>query len=134
MSDLAVFALSRKRAELAGEIIAREAVLDQLRVDLAHLDAAIRIMCPDAEPELIRPKKPSRKGCDWFGRGELARAVLDVLRGTDLRSCPILERGRRRVPRELVGNFGPGKRVYSLARRSRTRTGRGGVAQRWRRP
>ena len=42
-----------------------------------HLDAAIRIMCPDAEPELIRPKKP---GCDWFGRGELARAVLDVLR------------------------------------------------------
>ena len=68
MSDLAVAALSRKRAELAGEIIDRAAALDQLRADLVHLDAAIRIMCPDAEPELIRPRKPSRKGCDWFGR------------------------------------------------------------------
>jgi hypothetical protein len=48
---------------------------------LVHLDAAIRIMNPDAKPELIRQRKPSRKGCDWFGRGELARAVLDVLRG-----------------------------------------------------
>ena len=66
--DLAVAALSRKRAELAGEIIARAAALDQLRADLAHLDAAIRIMCPDAEPEPTRPRKPSRKGCDWFGR------------------------------------------------------------------
>ena len=80
MTDLAISALSRKRAELAGEIIARAAALDQLRADLAHLDAAIRIMCPDAEPELIRPKKPSRKGCDWFGRQELPRLVLAALR------------------------------------------------------
>jgi hypothetical protein len=47
---------------------------------LVHLDAAIRIMCPEAEPELIKPKRPSRKGCDWFGRGELGRLVLDALR------------------------------------------------------
>ena len=60
---IAISALARKRAELAGEIIAREAALDQLRADLVHLDAAIRIMCPEAEPELIRPRKPSRKGC-----------------------------------------------------------------------
>jgi hypothetical protein len=32
------------------------------RADLAHLDAAIRIMCPEARPELIQPKKPSHKG------------------------------------------------------------------------
>ena len=69
-------ALSRKRAELAGQIIARAGALDQLRADLAHLVAAIRIMYPDAEPELIRAKKPSRKGCDWFGRQELPRLVL----------------------------------------------------------
>ena len=37
-------------------------------------------MCPEAQPELIRPKRPSRKGCDWFGRGELGRLVLDALR------------------------------------------------------
>ena len=45
MTDFATAALSRKRAELAGDIIAREATLDQLRADLAHIDAAIR-MCP----------------------------------------------------------------------------------------
>ena len=50
--DLAMAGLIRKRAELAGEIIARVTALDQLRADLVHLDAAIRIMCPDAEPEL----------------------------------------------------------------------------------
>ena len=84
--DIAISALSRKRAELAGEIIARSAALDQLRADLAHLDAAIRIMCPDAEPELIQPKKPSRKGCDWFGRQELPRLILATLRAEQLLS------------------------------------------------
>jgi hypothetical protein len=80
MTDLAVAALSRKRAELAGEVEAKLTEVDRLRVDLAHLDAAIRIMCPDAEPELIKPRRPSRRGCDWFGRGELGRLVLDALR------------------------------------------------------
>jgi hypothetical protein len=80
MTDLALAALSRKRAELAGEIEARLAEADRLRADLVHLDAAIRILCPEAEPELIRPKRPSRRGCDWFGRGELGRLVLDALR------------------------------------------------------
>jgi hypothetical protein len=45
-----------------------------------HLDAAIRILCPEAEPELIRPRRPSRKGCDWFGRQELPRLIVDLLR------------------------------------------------------
>ncbi len=73
-------ALIRNRAELAGEIEAQDATLAQFRADLMHLDAAIRIMSPGTDPEAIRPKKPSRKGCDGFGRGELARMVLDVLR------------------------------------------------------
>ena len=55
-------ALIHKRAELAGEIEARAAALDQLRADLVHLDAAIRIKCPEAEPELIRPKKTQPQG------------------------------------------------------------------------
>jgi hypothetical protein len=78
-----ISALSRKRAELAGEVEALAARCDQLRADLAHLDAAARIMCPDAEPELIRPKKPSRKGCDWFGRQELPRVILGSLRASE---------------------------------------------------
>ena len=48
--DIATAALIRKRAELAGEVEALDARLAQLRADLVHLDAAIRIMCPDAEP------------------------------------------------------------------------------------
>ena len=42
--------------------------------------AAIRITSPNTDPEAIRPNMPRRKGCDWFGRGELARMVFDVLR------------------------------------------------------
>ena len=90
---------------LAGEIEARAAALDQLRADLAHLDAAIRIMCPDAEPELIRPRKPSRKGCDWFGRQELPRLVLVALgaagspcRAPRLRSSVMARRACRWMP------------------------------------
>jgi hypothetical protein len=78
-----VFGLIANRAELAGEIIAREAKRDQLRADLAHPDAAIRIMCPHAEPELIRPSKPGRKGRDRFGRQELPRLVLEALRAAE---------------------------------------------------
>jgi hypothetical protein len=40
-------------------------------------------MRPDAEPELIRPRKPSRKGCDWFGRQELPRLILERLRAAE---------------------------------------------------
>ena len=81
--DIATAALIRKRAELAGEAEALDARLAQLRADLAHLDAAIRLMCPDAEPELIRPRKPSKKGCDWFGRQELTRLLLGQLRDAE---------------------------------------------------
>src|SRR3954469_12374478 len=79
-------------ATLAGEIEALDARLGQLRADLVHLDAAIRIKCPDAEPELIRPRKPSRKRCDWFGRQELLRLALERMREAErplscLHSC-----------------------------------------------
>jgi hypothetical protein len=80
MTDLAVAALVRKRAELAGEIEHAQDRIAELRATLVHLDATIRLLCPDAEPELVKPKKPGRKDCDWFGRGELGRLALDVLR------------------------------------------------------
>ena len=111
MSDLATAALIRKRAELAGEIEARATALDQLRVDLAHLDAAIRIMCPDAEPELIRPRSPaaraaiglgdrSCRGSCWSGLRaaeqplscvEIARAVM-ARKGLDAADRTALQR------------------------------------------
>ena len=43
MTDLAVSALIRKRAELAGEQEQLRERLDALRQDLVHLDATIRL-------------------------------------------------------------------------------------------
>ena len=80
VADLAVSALVRRDAELAHEIEALEARLDQVRADLAHLHAAIRILDPDADPAAVWPKRPSRRGCAWFGHGELGRLMLDALR------------------------------------------------------
>src|SRR3954452_21276150 len=79
-TNLSLLAIIRKRADIAGEVEALSARCHQLRVNLVHLDAAIRIMDPDAEPELIRPRKPSRRGCDWFGRQELLRLALEGVR------------------------------------------------------
>ena len=79
-TDLAVAALVRKCAELAGEIEAALARVARQRAELVHLDAVIRLLDPTAEPEAIRPKVPRNNGCDWFGRGELARMAFDALR------------------------------------------------------
>lgn len=81
--ELAMAALRRKRAELAGEANALAARLTQMRADLSHLDAAMRIIDPTCEPETIKAKRHGRRGCDWFGRGELGRLILAVLRDAD---------------------------------------------------
>jgi hypothetical protein len=61
---LATAALCCKRAELVGEIEALNARLGQLCADPVRRNAAIRILCPDAEPELTRQKalSPPRPG------------------------------------------------------------------------
>ncbi len=80
MTDPAVAALARKRAELDGEVIALSQRIERLRADLAHLDAALLIMDPSADPDAIRPKRPPGKGGGWFGRGDLQRLALDAIR------------------------------------------------------
>jgi hypothetical protein len=49
-------ALVSRRAELTGEIEGLECQDDQLRADLLHIEAAIRIFAPDYRPNEIRPK------------------------------------------------------------------------------
>jgi hypothetical protein len=121
MTDLAVSALVRRHAELAGEIEALEARIDQLRADLVHLHAAIRIRDPDANPAAIKPKRPNRRGCPWFGHGEVGRLMLDALREAvePLTSAGaarrIMERrgldpGGRVAPRRMEGMVGPALR------------------------
>ena len=71
--------LIEKRAELAGDIRLAEERLEQLRSDILHLDATIRIMDPAYQVDAIVPKvrRPRR---EWFGNGELLRLILETLR------------------------------------------------------
>jgi len=71
--------LIEKRAELAGEIRLLEERLEQLRSNILHVDATIRIVDPAYQVDAIVPKvrRPRR---DWFGRGELLRSILETLR------------------------------------------------------
>jgi hypothetical protein len=121
MTDLAVAALVRRHAELAGEIEAAEAQLDQMRADLIHLHAAIRIMDPSADPATGRPKRPNRQGCPWFGHGELGRLMVDALREAEgpLTSSGVARRvmerrgldpGDRLALRRMEGMVGPALR------------------------
>lgn len=74
--------LVRKRAELAGEIEALHKRMSQMIADLSNLDATILLFDPDYEIEGIKPKQ-FRPPDDWSKRGEMARAVLAVLRRAD---------------------------------------------------
>lgn len=79
MTDYALEALKKKRAEMTGEIALCHARLQQLSEDLEHLDATLRLFAPDFVVESILPKvfTPPKS---WSKRGEMSRAVLSILR------------------------------------------------------
>ena len=79
MTDYALEALKRKRAEITGEIARCHASLSKLSDDLEHIDATIRLFAPDFVAESILPKvfTPPKS---WSKRGEMSRAVLSILR------------------------------------------------------
>lgn len=79
MTDLAVEALKRKRAEMTGEIARCHARLQELSDSLEHLDATLRLFAPDFVAESVLPKvfMPPKS---WSKRGEMSRAVLSILR------------------------------------------------------
>lgn len=79
MTDYALDALKRKRAEMTGEIARCHARLQELSENLKHLDATLRLFAPDFVAESILPKVfvPPKS---WSKRGEMSRAVLSILR------------------------------------------------------
>ena len=79
MTDYALDALKRKRAEMTGEIALCHARLQKLSEDLEHLDATLRLFAPDFVVESIKPKVfvPPKS---WSKRGEMSRVVLSILR------------------------------------------------------
>jgi hypothetical protein len=74
-----VSALRDKRSELAGLVIQLEKQLGQHRVNLAHIDATMRLFDPDIQPEAVRANQPRGRN-EWFRPGECRRLIYDVLR------------------------------------------------------
>ena len=75
----AISALRDRRASVAGEITVTEKRLAYLRDSLAHIDGALRLFEPGADPEAIPDKRPYRR-VKLFGQGELNRLILGVMR------------------------------------------------------
>lgn len=90
--DPVLSGLLARRAELYGEAVTIRSRLQQLDVDLVHLDAVIRQFDPDYNPASVRPKRPTSG--DVARRGERSRLLLDVLReaGKALGTAEVMRR------------------------------------------
>ena len=73
--------LTRKRAEIAGQIEHTQDALHKLVVNLDAIDAAIRIFDPQADIGAIHPKQYPPRHAAF--RGEMMRHVLGCLRLAD---------------------------------------------------
>ena len=72
-----ITALVRKRAELSGELSEIDRQRRSVRSRIAHVDEALKLFGYGGDPKAI----PAVRRRQWmFRRGELSRAVYDVLR------------------------------------------------------
>ena len=77
---IALAALVRKRAELAGRVEHAYAGLERMLADLAGLDTTLRLFDPDIRLDAIKPRDV-RLPYGWAKPNHIAtRAVLNVLR------------------------------------------------------
>ena len=74
-----ITALSKKRAELSGDIERTQHQLQDMIRDLEHLDRTLLLFDPSYEVASIRPKA-FRPPADWSKRGEMTRVILGILR------------------------------------------------------
>jgi hypothetical protein len=79
MTTYTLTELFDKRAELAGEILQAEKRARELRADLVHVEATIRILRPGIELPKVVPKRVEYRP-RHFKRGELTRLCLDYIR------------------------------------------------------
>jgi hypothetical protein len=73
-------ALVAKRAEIVFEITEAEKRIDQLRAELVHLDAVLRMFRPDFKTEglPIRHRRPTKS--PYFAHGEPTKRIFDAFR------------------------------------------------------
>lgn len=74
-----ITALSKKRAELSGDIERTQRELQDVIRDLVHLDRTLLLFDPSYEIASIKPKA-FRPPADWSKRGEMTRLILGILR------------------------------------------------------
>src|SRR5688572_21490161 len=99
--------LVKKRAAVAGEMLAMQERLGKLAKDLETLDAALKLVAPDLDIPAIAPKmvKPPE---DWSKRGEMSRVVFAILRvsgkpltSREIAAEMIVQRGLAATPKLL---------------------------------
>jgi hypothetical protein len=73
-------ALVAKRAEILFEITEAEKRIEQLRTELVHLDAVLRMFRPDfkAEGLPVRHRRPTKS--PYFAHGEMTKRIYDAMR------------------------------------------------------
>jgi hypothetical protein len=77
---VAISALSRKRAEIAGVIAELEKQLTAHRADLVHIDNALRLLNSPIPGEAIPARKPRPRNTGYFAHGELSKRIYEALR------------------------------------------------------
>ena len=88
-------ALCRKRSQLSSEIIELEAQLERKRKEVATLDCTMVVLGMARDEEIARPR---RVYTIRFGRGELKRMIVDILKAADgpLTTRQVTDEVRRR--------------------------------------
>lgn len=96
---VAVRALCGKRAEVAMQIAESERRTDQLRAELVHIDAVLRLFKPSLDPNDIPARKRRHVRSDYFAHGEISRRAYDAMRdgkivaGVDIAAVAIRDKG-----------------------------------------
>jgi hypothetical protein len=74
-----ITALVKRRSELSGDIENTQRNLQQMILDLEHLDRTLLMFDPDYRIETIKPKA-FRPPEDWSKRGQMTRLIMGILR------------------------------------------------------
>jgi len=139
MTTFTLTELFDKRSELAGLILQAEKQARELRDDLAHVEATIRILRPGIDLPKIVPKRVEYRP-RYFKRGTLARLITEYMRdhaGAEVAVANILplaigDRTLNAAERQRIAVG-----VYEALRRMErkrlvTRAGEGWKGARWR--
>ena len=135
---VAVNAIRNLRAKVAGMIAMHEGEVRQLRADLVHIDAVLRLFDPETDPEGLPIRKAFPRRMAYFAKGEVSQRVYAALReGTtsanELAEAAMAEKAipedDRHVRRDFVNRFH--NMLHHMRRRGQTEKIGNGKGVRW---